>query len=472
MKLKDIDESVLAGQTLSRTPVYCLGVKLGRGSSLGKIVATDFTTVSELISVINPSSMEDLLIGANLVMEFDISTKVLEEIANEYLQRTGNHLFDMGRPNDNDNTFYLLKEKFCLLDLLVHYSRRSLTKITALAKQSPIIYSGYSVREDIEDLINGILKLPSAFLKAHFESLLKVLPNQFGQALQAALKGSENLSNSSLELQPRQVAIKTESRELTDTLFRDDSITTSMNSNLNNVHIQSSLPYDDDTQISSSSKPSLNSLVDEDSQRRSQSLKQEHGSIREIEISQLTQVSQITEPDYQDTQIFPLSESSKESDGSTVYSLSYLNENFSEFDSNRFYKTKGYVVGCIPEEFELLCAKGYDYNIIKGDYALTDPKLKPLEIIITDINPSSEGDHILDETNSITLTIEDDDLLDFFKVRSIESLYINISKLSELFYSRNGTKLTAFTLYKKPVKWGSILSYVWAAHNLTIDDLV
>lgn len=468
MKLKDVDESLLTSDATPRTPVFCLGVKLGRNSSLGKLVATDFTVVSSLISVDNPHSIEELLLGANVVMEFDISTRVLEDIANDYHKHSGAHLFEMGNSNDNGNTFYLLKEKFCLLDLWAHYSRKSLSKITALAKQSPVIHQNYPLREDIEDILKEVLRLPTSFLAAHYEALKQIFPKHFEKELEAALKDSK--PSSSLELQPRQVVVKTESKELNDTLFPNDSIssiTKSMNSNLNNVHIQSSVPYDDDTQISSSSKPSQNLKQEEiDISQPSQNLSQTTQD--PIDISQLTQVSQLTEPD----QLFPLSESSKESDGSTVYSLRYLNEKFLVVEPHHFYKAKGYIVGCIPEEFELLCAKGYDYNKVKGDYTLTDPMMKPLELIITDINPKSDGEFILDETNSLTITLQDDGLLEFFKVRSIESLYINIARLSETFYDNNKVRLTQFTLFKKPVKWGSVPGYVWGASNLSIDDLI
>lgn len=479
MKLKDVDESLLTNNVAPRTPVFCLGVKLGRNSSLGKLVATDFTAVSSLISVDNPHSIEELMLGGNVVMEFDISTRVLEDIANDYHKHSGAHLFEMGNSNENGNTFYLLKEKFCLLDLWVHYSRKSLSKITALAKQSPVIHQEYPLRGDIEDVISGILSLPTPFLAAHIEALKRILPKRFEQELETALKDSKPSSN--LEVQPRQVVVKTECKELNDTLFQNDSIlslTRSMNSNLNNIHIQSSVPYDDDTEISSSSKP-IQSLKQEEidisqpSQslnisQPSQSLSQPTQDPHPIDISQLTQISQLTEPD----QLFPLSESSKESDGSTIYSLRYLNEKFPVIEPHHFYKAKGYLVGCIPEEFELLCAKGYDYNRVKGDYTLTDPMMKPLELIITDINPKSEGEFILDETNSLTITLQDDGLLEFFKVRSIESLYINIARLSETFYDSNKVKLAQFTLFKKPVKWGSIPSYAWGASNLSIDNLI
>ena len=116
------------------------------------------------------------------------------------------------------------------------------------------------------------------------------------------------------------------------------------------------------------------------------------------------------------------------------------------------------------------------------DSVYTDPTIRSMELIFTDIMPSQRRGQLLTNANSITVGLhEDEDILEFFEIQRVEQLYVNLADIAEKFYNGSTfTKLVELELYKKEIpvnqihedRRGDASICVWASRHLLLLSLV
>ncbi|KAK6458382.1 uncharacterized protein RJT20DRAFT_31317 [Scheffersomyces xylosifermentans] len=141
----------------------------------------------------------------------------------------------------------------------------------------------------------------------------------------------------------------------------------------------------------------------------------------------------------------------------------------------RIYKTRAYCVGSIPAHWDHICAKPYEYSVVENDFICSDPKLRNLELIFTDVSPDKASGIVLDDSNSISILLEDDELHTFFGTDKIESIFTLMDTFQNSFYKSNresNSILVDLQLYRKKVNINDELNVIaWTASNLQFKDL-
>lgn len=94
--------------------------------------------------------------------------------------------------------------------------------------------------------------------------------------------------------------------------------------------------------------------------------------------------------------------------------------------SGRTYSTSAYIVGSIPHDLSLLCTKRCEER--NGTVCNSDPKVEPLELIVTDAAPGE-----LSTTEYISVYVPRAHVGHFFGFPDVEQLYISPQKVNELF---------------------------------------
>ncbi|ABN66943.2 predicted protein [Scheffersomyces stipitis CBS 6054] len=195
-------------------------------------------------------------------------------------------------------------------------------------------------------------------------------------------------------------------------------------------------------------------------------------------ISVSTHSASIEKSFYSDAQ--KVSRSSQDS-GSPFFSIQELAAVPNRVD-NKVYKTKAYLIATNPSDWQHICCKTYDYDVSQQDYVYTDPTIRSMELIFTDIMPSQRRGQLLTNANSITVGLhEDEDILEFFEIQRVEQLYVNLADIAEKFYNGSTfTKLVELELYKKEIpvnqihedRRGDASICVWASRHLSLSSLV
>lgn len=156
----------------------------------------------------------------------------------------------------------------------------------------------------------------------------------------------------------------------------------------------------------------------------------------------------------------------------THYLISQLNDIHSALD-NKIYKTNAYIIGTNPADWSHVCAKSYEFDSVSNKYELTDPALRGLELIITDVAPS--GAKYLSPNDFLTITLSDSSLRAFFGDLGVEEIYTSIGKLNaRLHESKSHTKLHQLELYKAEIEINPKTHdkiAIWNIHNFTINDI-
>jgi hypothetical protein len=156
----------------------------------------------------------------------------------------------------------------------------------------------------------------------------------------------------------------------------------------------------------------------------------------------------------------------------SIYKINELNQIDTHLD-NKIYKTKGYIIGTNPTDWSHVCAKSYEYNNISNKYELTDPALRSLEFIVTDIQ--SQDARYLSQDDFLTVKLTEKSLASFFEEASIEEIYTSISKVnSKLYEAGVHRKLRELELYKTEIEINPETHdkiSTWTIHNFTLSDL-
>ena len=131
------------------------------------------------------------------------------------------------------------------------------------------------------------------------------------------------------------------------------------------------------------------------------------------------------------------------------------------------YETTGYIANIIPSDYSHICVKKFDYNPGTNSVEVSDPFLKPIEIIISSTIP--DKDLLLTRENSIKLYLDTKQLSQLFP-QQIESLYTNPKIFGDIFESLMLHK-RKLKVYKKSVKLNNGKKIVvWTCKNNPLVD--
>lgn len=418
MKIAHIDASTTGINIL--VCVLCLGVHVGRGITRARMVVTDFSEPSSATA--HAESQVDIPGLGGKVMSVELYTDLLQRLAIAYSDLTGEQFFQPG--SNSSDTYFPLADRMCLVELKLFVTRATPDRLLALARGFTILSEATSA--DAISLFKNLSLLPHDFLTSVWLRLTKVTPEKFHPSLERG-KSSED------HTPPRQVLIKSEHVE--DTLFQESD---SVSQNTDSREIDPSL--------------SISTHNVEPSQRVSQGNASLSGpSLGENggETSQTTHEL--------DTQISSFSSYPKHV---TLADLNRLGR------TDRLFQTKAYVVGFCPTNLEHLCTKNYEFSPFHDKFVPADPVARPLDIYLTDLPPNTP-ETLLDPTNSLTVRVSADDLLSFFQVSSIESLYTHMGDLARQLHSRINTRLVDLQIYDANIDG----IFRWYTHNLTIGQL-
>lgn len=159
-------------------------------------------------------------------------------------------------------------------------------------------------------------------------------------------------------------------------------------------------------------------------------------------------------------------------------SISELNDIL--FDSTLLeattYRTRGFIVGVIPEDLSLVCAKDYIFDLPTSKYKLGDPFLRELEILICDDEGSAtqDGPLRLTESNSMKITFEEDNVLKFFNDfdhEYVETFYTKVNLYNHIlqhFLRNNPRKFFDIEVTKKSLRPETLNIPIWESSTISI----
>lgn len=131
------------------------------------------------------------------------------------------------------------------------------------------------------------------------------------------------------------------------------------------------------------------------------------------------------------------------------------------------YETTGYIASIIPCDYSHICVKRFEYNPDTRSAEVSDPFLKPIEIIISSIIPNKEL--LLTRENSVKLYLDTKQLCQLFP-QQIESLYTNPKTFGDIFESLMLHK-RKLKVYKKSIKLNNDKKIVvWTCKNNPLVD--
>lgn len=471
MKIKDIDFLIVSKSNNISLYVYCLGLKLDVGALVAKLLVTDFTT-SKAVNQKDNFNFKDhdfKFIEPDSITSISIYTDKLQELVTSYEKRTSNTLFDETHPSDYELTFHSMANKFCILKLLLHYSLLHKASVDCMVKGFKVIDKNSYKDDALSDLLDAITTLPNSFIAKNYGTLMNTIPDFY---LTDIKKPNVRKLNDFKQVLVSRSSLQQDKDDMQDHITNESkSIESGIQTQDQDQEMDYSQPHqinihnDAEQSISSGTLSDPNSIqADPDIHTGNLNLE---GSL--IEAFDIDSAADLSHP-YYSLRIEP---SSNGSLTSKHYPIQVLNLKYSGYPDNKVYKIKGYLIGHIPQSISHLCTKKYEVDTYRKKYVLTDPSLRPLELFISDVKPNSNKDVLLNQENSIGVVISDQELLDFFNAKSIESFYIHIHELSEKFYNRKIDKLIEFSLYKRYLNNDSQLPYVvWSPESLKLDDLL
>ncbi|CUM64142.1 uncharacterized protein PRCAT00001734001 [Priceomyces carsonii] len=153
----------------------------------------------------------------------------------------------------------------------------------------------------------------------------------------------------------------------------------------------------------------------------------------------------------------------------SIYSICALNSMSPNGCDNKIFNIIGYIVASFPEDWSYICSKGYQLNTIKGEYETTDPLLRHLELLITDVFPSIDSSLALSSKNSLLIFLDGPQLSEMLGLLNVESIYTRIHSANEKFHEIRNIPLK-MVLYKKKlqISQNKYLT-VWTAKNLKLN---
>ncbi|KAG7662587.1 uncharacterized protein J8A68_003884 [[Candida] subhashii] len=154
---------------------------------------------------------------------------------------------------------------------------------------------------------------------------------------------------------------------------------------------------------------------------------------------------------------------------SRAYSVSDLLK-LDDTEDNRTYQVNAIIAGTIPSDWSLICGK--QVKTRRGKPAILDPVIRGLELVLVDSTWTPEQP-ILCGINTLSIYIDQEDVLDFFGVERIEKVYTSIADLDEKF-EKCVHKPCTMHAYKtsKEIHPNGTKMTVWTAMNLTLAELI
>lgn len=166
-----------------------------------------------------------------------------------------------------------------------------------------------------------------------------------------------------------------------------------------------------------------------------------------------------------------------ENDRPSFLPISQLNQ-VTKIDSSTYYRTKAFIVGTIPEDLSLVCVKSYDLDSTYLRYKVGDPYLRELQIIICDQDPSEKGRLALNDSNSLKITLQGEDILSFFNHSIhdyVETFYTKVDLYNHPFNTylmENRRKLMDIKLVRKLIHSDRIDIPIWVSEDLSMNSIL
>ncbi|ODQ82396.1 hypothetical protein BABINDRAFT_5373 [Babjeviella inositovora NRRL Y-12698] len=152
------------------------------------------------------------------------------------------------------------------------------------------------------------------------------------------------------------------------------------------------------------------------------------------------------------------------------FPVRYLNEHIDSFLLTLYYPVKVRLLGVYPGSVELFCPKQYEYDESTQRYEVHDPKVRSLELVVTDVEDENhEG-----RKDNLRLSLDEEDVLAFFGFRSVEEMYVSPGLVQEKLITLSRPQAPPFevNIYLKEVVVGNRSLVRWALKRVNINDLI
>lgn len=413
-----------------------------------RLYVTDFTANPRVVnSFLDSFLIDEFEIPTEQIFLIDVYKEKLKGLIDEYERRYREPLLEKEvRPP------FRISNKICIVKATVILKKFN-NILEGRARSVRLVNEGdFMASENLQKLYANVCKLPKEFFKENLTRAKTVIPSVYLEPVLASL-GDKNSSinensdistnaksnvNSNTESvindsQPRQTYVKTEEvteNMIPDTLFPNDYVDAAHES------------------------------LDADIQQRENEMEYENNSFPNPARATPSQ-NGYSQHGY----------SQQGNSQQAYYSLKQLNDYHSYGIDNEVYRVKGKIVGCNPPDWSQICIKKYEHNSAKDKAVLSDPYMRNLEIILCDQIPlSSQEEVLLDSENSITIVLDQEQMVQALNIEAIELAYTRISELNKKSFTN---EILEFELYKKLVHINAKSQFlIWSARNISFDVIM